>query len=63
MDITWLFLVLCPYMLVYFYFWDFTSWAHWKIVVCWTGGLALLIGLWLLLNYLNPCHPPFPGLF
>ncbi|WP_151191881.1 hypothetical protein [Desulfotomaculum copahuensis] len=62
MDITWLFLILCPYMLLYFYFWDFTAWNHWKIATFWICGLFLLVSAWLLVNYFNPGHPSFPGL-
>ncbi|MDK2888387.1 MAG: hypothetical protein PWP72_1265 [Thermoanaerobacter sp.] len=63
MDITWLFLVLCPYMLLYFYLWDFTTWNHRKIVIFWVLGLVILVGAYSLINYLNPVHPAFPGLF
>ncbi|HHW44094.1 hypothetical protein GFC01_15290 [Desulfofundulus thermobenzoicus] len=63
MDITWLFLVLCPYMLLYFYLWDFTAWDHRKIALTWVIGLVVLILFWALADYFNPSHPPFPGLF
>lgn len=63
MDITWLFLVLCPYMLVYFYLWDFTSWPQWKIALIWVSGLMLIIVTWLIITYLNPSSAPFPALF
>ncbi|SHJ57437.1 hypothetical protein SAMN02745219_02858 [Desulfofundulus thermosubterraneus DSM 16057] len=63
MDITWLFLFLCPYMLLYFYLWDFTTWNHRKIVIFWVAGLFILIGIYSLINFLNPIHPAFPGLF
>ncbi|MDQ0285874.1 hypothetical protein J2Z49_000979 [Desulfofundulus luciae] len=63
MDITWLFLFLCPYMLLYFYLWDFTTWNRRKIVIFWVAGLFILIGIYSLINYFNPVHPVFPGLF
>lgn len=63
MDITWLFLVLCPYMLLYFYLTDYTSWTQRRIVLVWTGGFLFLLALFWLINYLRPEHPPFPGLF
>lgn len=63
MDLTWLFFILCPYMLIYFYFCDFTSWAHWKITIFWLLGLATIVLLWFLINYLNPNPAPFPSPF
>ncbi len=63
MDITWLFLVLCPYMLLYFYLTDYTSWSQRRIVLVWAGGFLLILSLFLLIDYLNPVHPPFPRLF
>ncbi|MFZ5591385.1 MAG: hypothetical protein ACOY81_06230 [Bacillota bacterium] len=63
MDITWLFLFLCPYMLLYFYLIDFTDWAHWKIAFFWTCGLVLIFAGWLAINYYNPQPPAFPQLF
>jgi len=61
MDIIWLLLVLCAYMLVYFYLGDYTHWTDKKIAFFWFGGLVFLIALWLVIDYLNPDHPAFPG--
>lgn len=63
MDITWLFLVLSPYMLLYFYLTDYTSWSQRKIILFWTCGFLVIVGVFWLINYLNPIHPPFPKLF
>lgn len=60
MDLTWLFFILCPYMLIYFYFCDFTNWAHWKIGVFWLLGLVAIVLLWSFINYLNPKPFRFP---
>lgn len=53
MDLAWLFFILCPYMLVYFYLCDFTNWAHWKIAVFWTAGLMVIVAAWALANYMH----------
>lgn len=63
MDLTWLFFILCPYMLIYFYFCDFTNWAHWKITIFWLIGMVVIILLWFLINYLNPNPLRFPEPF
>jgi len=63
MDLTWLVLILCPYMLLYFYLWDFTNWEHKRIVIFWSIGLVIIISVYLIIDYVNPDHPPFPGLF
>ncbi|MCL6634303.1 MAG: hypothetical protein K6T29_00830 [Peptococcaceae bacterium] len=63
MDLTWLFFILCPYMLIYFYFCDFTNWAHWKITIFWTLGLVIIVLSWFLINYLNPHPYQFPAPF
>jgi len=61
MDLTWLFLILCPYMLLYFYFSDVTHWAKWKITVSWLLGLIIIIAGWFLINYFIPDPLPFPA--
>lgn len=61
MDLTWLFLILCPYMLLYFYFNDVTNWAKWKITVSWLLGLVIILTGWFLINYYIPNPPPFPA--
>lgn len=60
-DLTWLFFILCPYMLIYFYFCDFTNWAHWKITIFWLLGLATIVFAWSFIGYMNPTHAPFPA--
>jgi len=48
-------------MLIYFYFCDFTNWAHWKITLFWSLGLVIIILLWFFVNHLNPDPAPFPA--
>jgi len=62
-DPTWLFFILCPYMLVYFYLCDFTNWAHWKVALFWTAGLVAILLLWGGVSYLYPSQGPFPAPF
>ena len=61
MDLTWLFLILCPYMLLYLYLYDLTSWINWKITTSWLLGLTLILAAWFLINYFNPNPAPFPS--
>lgn len=62
MDLTWLFLLLCPYMLLYFYLFDITNWSHWKINSLWLMGLIVILTGWLVLNHYIPNPSPFPAL-
>lgn len=63
MDLVWLFFILCPYMLVYFYFCDFTGWANWKIAIFWTIGLLIIVLIWFVFNYFYGNRGPFPAPF
>lgn len=63
MDITWLFLLLCPYMLLYFYLFDITNWSYRKINYLWLLGLVIIFTGWLVVNYYIPDPSPFPALF
>lgn len=63
MDLTWLFLLLCPYMLLYFYLFDITNWSYRKINYLWLLGLVIILTGWLVVNYYVPDPSPFPALF
>lgn len=63
MDLTWLFLLLCPYTLLYFYLFDITSWPNGKVNLLWFMGLILIYAGWLLVNFYFPNPSPFPALF
>lgn len=61
MDLTWLFLILCPYMLLYFYLCDYTEMTQYKINIYWSLGLLIIVLAWLLINALFPNPLPFPA--
>jgi hypothetical protein len=63
LDLTWLFLLLCPYTLMYFYLFDITKWSHVKVNSLWLIGFIVIFGGWLLINYYIPNPSPFPALF
>lgn len=63
MDLTWLFLLLCPYTLVYFYMFDITKWSRWKINALWFFGVVVILAGWFMVNYYFPHPSPFPALF